>query len=472
MGNSGGKMGNFGAERPILVAKWAILGQKGQFWWQNEQFWGRKADFGGGKMGIKKQFSTKAVLLAGGCVGDPLRGRQRHPGGVAPPRPPRPPHFPRCRPHPCLVLRPPLRPPRDAGDRQELPGGSRGPARNGGGCPALPRRLPVPLTGATGRDDPLHPPVPQHRQHHRHGGGGRRLRPGQIWAAAPRGRRGTGARQHRPPRQGLDGLGGPQAVRTDVVDHRDDSGPSLHPGGAGGRPSPSGAGPGTSGGDAQRAPAVGHVQQPRGPGPGAQRGREPPVECNAKLDPTQTSFLKMADGGGQPQLTQPAKLTEAFKYFVQGMGYVAAAAMTRLSRSRTSSLCSEAERGRSRTLSRGEAGGAPPRPLRPPGDPPNPPPGPPNPPGTPQPLPRPLRPPKPPPGPPTPLGPPQPLPCPLRPPGDPQPPPGTPQPPWEPPTPPRPPQFLPDPPPRDPPNTLSMTLPPPPRTPQPRPPTP
>ncbi|KAM9258597.1 LOW QUALITY PROTEIN: protein NDRG2-like [Morus bassanus] len=106
------------------------------------------------------------------------------------------------------------------------------------------------------------------------------------------------------------------------------------------------------------------------------------VECNAKLDPTQTSFLKMADGGGQPQLTQPAKLTEAFKYFVQGMGYiphvldrkrsvgpVAAATMTRLSRSRTASLSSsapgEAERGRSRTLSRGEVGGAPPAPPRP-----------------------------------------------------------------------------------------------------------
>ncbi|KAM3821612.1 protein NDRG2 isoform 3-T4 [Vipera latastei] len=47
------------------------------------------------------------------------------------------------------------------------------------------------------------------------------------------------------------------------------------------------------------------------------------VECNSKLDPTQTSFLKMADSGGQPQLTQPGKLTEAFKYFVQGMGYIA-----------------------------------------------------------------------------------------------------------------------------------------------------
>ncbi|KAJ7403047.1 Protein NDRG1 [Pitangus sulphuratus] len=33
------------------------------------------------------------------------------------------------------------------------------------------------------------------------------------------------------------------------------------------------------------------------------------VECNAKLDPTRTTLLK------------PAKLAEAFKYFVQGMGY-------------------------------------------------------------------------------------------------------------------------------------------------------
>ncbi|KAF0040877.1 hypothetical protein F2P81_006775 [Scophthalmus maximus] len=45
------------------------------------------------------------------------------------------------------------------------------------------------------------------------------------------------------------------------------------------------------------------------------------VECNSKLDPTNTTFLKMADSGGLPQLTQPGKLTEAFKYFLQGMGY-------------------------------------------------------------------------------------------------------------------------------------------------------
>ncbi|XP_016011472.1 protein NDRG4 isoform X5 [Rousettus aegyptiacus] len=77
------------------------------------------------------------------------------------------------------------------------------------------------------------------------------------------------------------------------------------------------------------------------------------VECNSKLDPTTTTFLKMADSGGLPQVTQPGKLTEAFKYFLQGMGYipylkdrrlsggaVPSASMTRLARSRTASLTS------------------------------------------------------------------------------------------------------------------------------------
>lgn len=81
------------------------------------------------------------------------------------------------------------------------------------------------------------------------------------------------------------------------------------------------------------------------------------VECNAKLDPTNTSFLKMADSGGLPQFTQPGKLTEAFKYFIQGMGYMPSSAMTRLSRSRTTSLSSatsfDGTRSRSRTLSQG-----------------------------------------------------------------------------------------------------------------------
>uniref|UniRef100_A0A671WI53 Protein NDRG2 n=1 Tax=Sparus aurata TaxID=8175 RepID=A0A671WI53_SPAAU len=65
------------------------------------------------------------------------------------------------------------------------------------------------------------------------------------------------------------------------------------------------------------------------------------VECNSKLDPTNTTFLK------------PGKLSEAFKYFLQGMGYIAyvkdrrlsggpvpSASMTRLARSRTASLTS------------------------------------------------------------------------------------------------------------------------------------
>ncbi|KAF4022211.1 hypothetical protein G4228_014200 [Cervus hanglu yarkandensis] len=77
------------------------------------------------------------------------------------------------------------------------------------------------------------------------------------------------------------------------------------------------------------------------------------VECNSKLDPTKTTLLKMADCGGLPQISQPAKLAEAFKYFVQGMGYMPSASMTRLMRSRTASGSSvtslEGARSRSHT---------------------------------------------------------------------------------------------------------------------------
>ncbi|XP_023392991.1 protein NDRG1 [Pteropus vampyrus] len=77
------------------------------------------------------------------------------------------------------------------------------------------------------------------------------------------------------------------------------------------------------------------------------------VECNSKLDPTKTTLLKMADCGGLPQVSQPAKLAEAFKYFVQGMGYMPSASMTRLMRSRTASGSSvtslEGARSRSHT---------------------------------------------------------------------------------------------------------------------------
>ncbi|XP_064016640.1 protein NDRG4 isoform X4 [Pogoniulus pusillus] len=81
------------------------------------------------------------------------------------------------------------------------------------------------------------------------------------------------------------------------------------------------------------------------------------VECNSKLDPTTTTFLKMADSGGLPQVTQPGKLSEAFKYFLQGMGYMPSASMTRLARSRTASLtsASSAEGTRPRACTHSES---------------------------------------------------------------------------------------------------------------------
>uniref|UniRef100_A0A3B4ZJ87 NDRG family member 4 n=1 Tax=Stegastes partitus TaxID=144197 RepID=A0A3B4ZJ87_9TELE len=44
--------------------------------------------------------------------------------------------------------------------------------------------------------------------------------------------------------------------------------------------------------------------------------------------------------GTNSLLPEPGKLTEAFKYFLQGMGYMPSASMTRLARSRTASLTS------------------------------------------------------------------------------------------------------------------------------------
>ncbi|KAJ4930839.1 hypothetical protein JOQ06_025142 [Pogonophryne albipinna] len=63
------------------------------------------------------------------------------------------------------------------------------------------------------------------------------------------------------------------------------------------------------------------------------------VDCNSKLDPTKTTLLKMADCGGLPQADQPAKVIEAIKYFIQGLGYLSSASMTRLG-SRTTSFSS------------------------------------------------------------------------------------------------------------------------------------
>ncbi|XP_062318693.1 protein NDRG3a isoform X2 [Osmerus eperlanus] len=55
------------------------------------------------------------------------------------------------------------------------------------------------------------------------------------------------------------------------------------------------------------------------------------VECNSRLNPTKTTLLKMADCGGLPQVVQPGKLAEAFKYFVQGMGYIPYVLLSHLS---------------------------------------------------------------------------------------------------------------------------------------------
>uniref|UniRef100_A0A8D3C1K7 Protein NDRG3 n=1 Tax=Scophthalmus maximus TaxID=52904 RepID=A0A8D3C1K7_SCOMX len=88
------------------------------------------------------------------------------------------------------------------------------------------------------------------------------------------------------------------------------------------------------------------------------------VECNSRLNPTKTTLLKVSVYLG-PCLS-PGKLAEAFKYFVQGMGYiphvvlkhlssqsVPTAGMTRLVRSRTHSASSvgstDGVRGRSTT---------------------------------------------------------------------------------------------------------------------------
>ncbi|KAM6909591.1 protein NDRG1-like [Xenentodon cancila] len=76
------------------------------------------------------------------------------------------------------------------------------------------------------------------------------------------------------------------------------------------------------------------------------------VDCNSKLNPNKTTLLKMADCGGLPQVDQPAKVIEALKYFIQGLGYLSSASMTKL-RSRTTSSSSvtsfDGSRSRSHT---------------------------------------------------------------------------------------------------------------------------
>ncbi|KAK3085407.1 hypothetical protein FSP39_002869 [Pinctada imbricata] len=45
------------------------------------------------------------------------------------------------------------------------------------------------------------------------------------------------------------------------------------------------------------------------------------VEMNARMDPQDTDFFKIQDCGGMPLEEQPGKVCEAFRLFLQGMGY-------------------------------------------------------------------------------------------------------------------------------------------------------
>ncbi|XP_076811047.1 protein NDRG3-like isoform X2 [Clavelina lepadiformis] len=83
------------------------------------------------------------------------------------------------------------------------------------------------------------------------------------------------------------------------------------------------------------------------------------VEVNSRLNPTKTTFLKMADAGGMVLEEQIFKVAEAFTYFLQGLGHIPGVMMTRLARSRTISNSStgsgDGDRKRVRTLSGGSA---------------------------------------------------------------------------------------------------------------------
>ncbi|KAM4737091.1 protein NDRG3-like isoform 2-T2 [Anableps anableps] len=79
------------------------------------------------------------------------------------------------------------------------------------------------------------------------------------------------------------------------------------------------------------------------PVPGLNEDSVSTLRCPALLvvgDASPAVDAVMADCGGLPQVVQPGKVAEALKYFVQGMGYMPAAGMTRLVRSRTRSTSS------------------------------------------------------------------------------------------------------------------------------------
>ncbi|XP_046370000.1 protein NDRG3-like isoform X2 [Haliotis rufescens] len=64
------------------------------------------------------------------------------------------------------------------------------------------------------------------------------------------------------------------------------------------------------------------------------------VNMNGRMDPQETDFMKIADCGGMPLEEQPGKVTEAFKLFLQGMGYVPSLPQSRSTAGRISQLSS------------------------------------------------------------------------------------------------------------------------------------
>lgn len=53
------------------------------------------------------------------------------------------------------------------------------------------------------------------------------------------------------------------------------------------------------------------------------------IDTNGRLDPTKSSFIKFADCGGMVLEEQPAKMAEAVRHFLQGLGYVPHLSITR-----------------------------------------------------------------------------------------------------------------------------------------------
>ncbi|XP_077993438.1 protein NDRG3-like [Glandiceps talaboti] len=59
------------------------------------------------------------------------------------------------------------------------------------------------------------------------------------------------------------------------------------------------------------------------------------VDMNSRLDPANSTWMKISDCGGMVLEEQPAKVCEAFQLFVQGLGYLPGLSVTQLSKHRS-----------------------------------------------------------------------------------------------------------------------------------------